>query len=467
MAVQFLLLPFYLLLLYSLLTIRLKKRYPSPELQKLYKRGILIKFFGGFMFFAIYKYYYIYGDTFGYYMHGNTLATLFFKDQAGFWKFLFSKAADYEAFIKPSHQILIDHRWGKFFKDSDSWLMVRISAICNLLTFNSYLFTTFFFSSFSFYGLWKMFLVFYKRYPNLKTPFFLAVFAVPSVLFWGSGLLKDTLTIGGLGILIFQFDKLFYRGKFSFVSFIVIFIVARMVLILKGYILLAFMPPLFLSLYFFYLSQINGIFLKSITAIVLLAGIAFGGAFLLQYFATVSQDFALDRLAEVAESFSDHHTRLYESGRAGSGYSLHISSYTMGGMLQVFPQAVNVTLFRPYFWEVSSPIMLLSAIESMVLFFFTVYVFLKGRVFGFIRKLTNPFALICILYSVILGFAIGITAFNFGALVRFKIPLIPLYIIGIYIIKEELSKKKANSDNAVSEELNIDGEKENQPEVKA
>ncbi|HQZ41723.1 MAG TPA: hypothetical protein PK735_02445, partial [Flavobacteriales bacterium] len=33
------------------------------------------------------------------------------------------------------------------------------------------------------------------------------------------------------------------------------------------------------------------------------------------------------------------------------------------------------------------------------------------------------------------GFIVGVTTPNFGALVRFKIPLIPLYISALYLIK--------------------------------
>ena len=42
--------------------------------------------------------------------------------------------------------------------------------------------------------------------------------------------------------------------------------------------------------------------------------------------------------------------------------------------------------------------------------------------------------LVCILFALLFGFTIGISTPNFGALVRFKIPLVPFYVVGLYVI---------------------------------
>ena len=44
--------------------------------------------------------------------------------------------------------------------------------------------------------------------------------------------------------------------------------------------------------------------------------------------------------------------------------------------------------------------------------------------------LGNPFVSMCLLFSVVLALGIGISTSNFGALVRFKIPLIPFFALG-------------------------------------
>jgi hypothetical protein len=41
------------------------------------------------------------------------------------------------------------------------------------------------------------------------------------------------------------------------------------------------------------------------------------------------------------------------------------------------------------------------------------------------------------------GFSVGFTAYNFGALVRFKIPVLPFYVMLLYLIQDEHYKIKA------------------------
>ena len=46
------------------------------------------------------------------------------------------------------------------------------------------------------------------------------------------------------------------------------------------------------------------------------------------------------------------------------------------------------------------------------------------------------------------AFITGFTSYNFGALGRYKIPCMPYFLIGIYIIKNEITKKRAEFEAA-------------------
>lgn len=126
--------------------------------------------------------------------------------------------------------------------------------------------------------------------------------------------------------------------------------------------------------------------------------------------------------------------------QGGSGYSLGNIDYTPIGLLKIFPKAVNVSLFRPYIWEAKKPILIPAAIEGLVSLFFTIRLIYKA---GFIRFfkliLTNPEVQFCMVFSLIFAFAVGFTSYNFGALVRYKIPLMPFYYIALFILQ---TKKK-------------------------
>jgi hypothetical protein len=50
--------------------------------------------------------------------------------------------------------------------------------------------------------------------------------------------------------------------------------------------------------------------------------------------------------------------------------------------------------------------------------------------------------LFCILFSIFFAFGVGIAGTNFGALVRYKIPMMPFFFGSLYLIFK-LSKEKA------------------------
>ena len=146
----------------------------------------------------IYQFYYGGGDTFNYFTHGSEHIWEAFleKPELGL-KLLMSSggAHDLETFEYSSRI------W--YYKDEHSYIIVRIVAFFDLFTFHTYSATALFFSAFSFSGLWAMFQAIAKKYPTrIKWMAYIILF-VPSVIFWGSGILKDTITLGALGWLTY------------------------------------------------------------------------------------------------------------------------------------------------------------------------------------------------------------------------------------------------------------------------
>ena len=116
-------------------------------------------------------------------------------------------------------------------------------------------------------------------------------------------------------------------------------------------------------------------------------------------------------------------------------YDLGEFDPSIWGMIKKFPQAVVVTLFRPFPWEARKLIIMLSALEALAFVYFTIKAFTKA---GFLRtiKLINkdPNLLFFLIFSLIFAFAVGISSYNFGALARYKIPCLPFYAALIMIL---------------------------------
>lgn len=79
--------------------------------------------------------------------------------------------------------------------------------------------------------------------------------------------------------------------------------------------------------------------------------------------------------------------------------------------------------------------MLFSGLENLFIFGSTIYALFGIHWRRFRRLISDyPIVLYSLLFAVFFGFMIGLSTSNFGALVRFKIPLIPLYMSAILLI---------------------------------
>ena len=78
--------------------------------------------------------------------------------------------------------------------------------------------------------------------------------------------------------------------------------------------------------------------------------------------------------------------------------------------------------------------MVISVVENIILLFFTAVLLLRLSPFKFFKEIfTDPFLVFAFIFSIFFAFGVGIASTNFGALVRYKIPLIPFLLLHILI----------------------------------
>src|SRR5207253_7339602 len=93
----------------------------------------------------------------------------------------------------------------RWYSSPTEFFIVKIAGFIGIFSFQTYTVIALFFAFLSFTGLWAMYVTLLKLYPALYKQFFVAIFLLPSVVFWGSGLMKDSITIGALGWLFYGF----------------------------------------------------------------------------------------------------------------------------------------------------------------------------------------------------------------------------------------------------------------------
>ena len=406
----------------------LKPFVTQPENQRYFFPALLVKIVGAISLGLIYQFYYDGGDTYNYFSHGSRYIWEAFRDQPILALKLIFAGTEYSGdTFQYASKIYM-------YGDSSSYFVVRIAGVLDIITFHTYSATAVLFAALSFSGLWAMYYVFNKMYPKAKLGLAIAVLFIPSVFFWGSGILKDTITIGALGWATFSIYKIFIERRKLVVSIILLLISFYAIYAIKIYILLCFLPAAILWIIHSRLGKFRNIALRIVLAPLIIAITLSVGYYTINVVGEESPRYNIDNITQTAKVTAEwiHYVSELEGG---STYNLGDFDYSLLGISRKLIPAIWVTLYRPHFWEVNNVVMLFSAFESFILLLFSLYVIYKV---GIIRMLniilTNPFLQFCFLFSIVFAFAVGLTTYNFGSLVRYKIPMYPFFVSGLFIL---------------------------------
>lgn len=395
--------------------------------------ALAIKVIGAIALGVIYQFYYSGGDTYNYHTHGSRHIWEAFVDSPGTGLDMLLSGGKHDgSFYKYSSQI-------PFFTDPAAFFIISLSAFFDVFTFSTYSATAICFALLSFIGMWMFFLTFYRKYPQLHFRIALAAFFIPSVFFWGSGLLKDTLMMACLGVATYEVDQLFFRKKISIAHIILLIVSLWCVFSVKKFILQAFLPSALLWIYLGNVKLIPSVAVRILIFPILLAIGIFSAYYSVTKVGEGDRRYAVENIAKTAK-ITAYDIRFQTGRDAGSGYTLGELDGTFGSMLRLAPQAINVSLFRPYLWEVNNPLMLLSALESLTFLVLVVRIVFKYRL-SLLKSFSNPDMSFSFVFSLIYAFAVGVSAFNFGTLVRYKIPLMPFFALAIILMIYENKPK--------------------------
>ena len=185
-------------------------------------------------------------------------------------------------------------------------------------------------------------------------------------------------------------------------------------------------PPLLIFANFERLKSIKSSFVKIIIIPLSIALVFFIANTLFFDFDELFGKYSADNLfEEAAIQNADLQREVYGKN------SFNIGEFepTFQGALSKFAPAVNAALFRPYIWEVGGPTMLLSAIENIFIMILAIFLFVTKPFKIYRETLNDPFMIFCLLFTLILGFGVGLSTANFGALVRYKIPFLPFMVL--------------------------------------
>ena len=408
------------------------KRIAKHPYYKYFVPAVVCKLIGGISLCLIYTFYYTYGgDVTNYYITSKAYVNVLYElDFEMFWDMVNFRTNDIYSVL-----------YGKYadtdigFSNADYYALftsVLTVPFC-LLGSKSFVATTCLLAYFSFSGLWRLYLVFIDQFPTMQREFAIAIFFIPSVFFWGSGLLKDTYTLSAIGFLTFSVYKYFIVHERKVKHLLIIAAASLIMIFIKPYIFFAILPGSLVYIFFSRISKIRNPILKAMALPVMLVSLVALILFSMQLFADYLGEYKLDSVLNKAVKTQQDLIRTEQYG--GNNFDIGKFEPTIAGISSKIPVAINLTLFRPYIWSASNPVMVLSGLENLFMLGFSIYILIKVKINVLLKSLlSHPLLIFSFLFALFFAFAVGLTTANYGALVRLKIPCIPFYLSSLYML---------------------------------
>ena len=260
---------------------------------------------------------------------------------------------------------------------------------------------------------------------------YVSMMVVPSVVYWSSGVIKEAFVLIGMNVLGFSiYQALIKRRRIWLIAGAIGLAPIAMV---KAYVLF----PLVLALgAWVFVRRLNASGTRRKipwTAFAIGSVTITGGLFALS---AVFPKFALANLGELAGN-----QQAAWSSQGGNS-TVQIGSgdnTTIGEQLPHLPLALVNALFRPFFFEVHNVTIIAAAIETSAL-----TVLILTMVWRFKLPvardavLTSPLLAASLTFALSFAFAVGLVTLNLGSLSRYRMPMVPFYVLSVLLLNHRL-----------------------------
>jgi hypothetical protein len=382
---------------------------------------------------------------------------------------------------------------------NDNHTIIRFNAFVMLFSSGNFYIHTVFICFICLLGLTALFKTFVSYFTGKEKLLFAALFLIPSVLFWSSGVLKEGLLLFALGFLFYGFFHVFIIRKNILRNLACLIVSAFFILINKNYLLLAVLPALlcFLCVHLFKLNRpllfYAGFYIIGFLTCLFFSNyvmkdnvletfylkqrdfinVSKGGVFIQndKYFVRIAPEnkIYLDTLSKnkfrikPGSSYmywtnEDLNDTLYTKNSTDTasyhlvwdlpiaGSTITIAKLEPGffSLVKTAPLALYNSLCKPGLFSSKSFLEKFSALENSCLLVFLIFcVWFKKKNYN-----RNLFAM-CLFICLIILLLIGYTTPVAGAIVRYKVPIMPFLVMcGILLLDEQRLKfffKKAKT----------------------
>jgi hypothetical protein len=321
---------------------------------------------------------------------------------------------------------------------NDNKTIIHLASVISYFTFDSYIAISFVFSIWGYIGTWLIYKTLSDKFKNASGLLFIFIIAYPSLFFWTTGLMKEPICIGSIGMLFYLlFNKSHSRKKtisFAFLGILSCFFLYK----IKLYLFLSFIVSWMLTYVFYFTyklyvaKKVLNATMFIVASVLCLFGIYFFIGNLLM--STFAED-ATSNLISITKAQLD---------QGGSSYDIGQPELNPLSIIKYLFSSINVSLFRPFLWESSKPQLWFSAFEAVISLSMVIYLIFKKRVIRMFHFcISNPTLTFSLIFTLLISAIIGGISFNFGTLARYKVPILPFYFALLLIMykNESINRK--------------------------
>jgi hypothetical protein len=239
-----------------------------------------------------------------------------------------------------------------YWNDLKSNVIIKLLAICNVLTLKNYYANIVLFNFLFFFGPIAFYRVIKKKINTDKIILIAFVFCIPSFLFWCSGMHKDGLIFTGIALIVFYFGKWLREKRVLISSVLICMACIFLVFTLRNFVLLLLLPAL---LTWWLCERVRS---KKIIIIVGVYGLCLAIFFIAPYINS-----SLNFPAYIVSKQNE-----FKALGGNSQIQLPVLEPSFAGFVRFFPLAADIAFFRPHPTETANIAYLPSIAENVIIY---------------------------------------------------------------------------------------------------
>jgi hypothetical protein len=368
----------------------------------LFWSALAVRLCAGIALGLVYFYYYTVGDTIGFFHDAIKLRAMAMDDPGGFMSSIMSGVPPIELANR----------------EPRSFFFTLLLTLANILSGDNYWIASLWFSMFSFCCAWYFVKVVSEQLPGLRKAAVISFLFWPSVVFWSSGIVKESVAFGSLTFLAGIFVSQMNNKRLHVLEYVAGALATWLLLGLKYYWAALFIPSVATCLVVHWFVARRGA-----TGWKLIA--AWFAIFVIFCLAAsfTHPNFYLPGFLDVIRSNYNEFVAISKPDNLIS-FPRPVESWV--DVMVNAPWALLSGLFRPFIFESASVTGLLSSLENFVMLGLTIASLANVKRLG---RFEGLLVLTTITYVSLLCIFLSLSTPNFGTLSRYRVGFLPFFVM--------------------------------------